>query len=78
MVNVAGIKFIKDAKNENRFVTIDLKKHGNVFNGALIQLGALKEDEFEKKWKEGVSGDEVIKRLKKTIANHFKNKKWSV
>jgi len=75
MANVAGIKFTKDAKNENRYVTIDLKKHGATFNPLLTKVGALEDDEFEKKWAAGISGDEVVRRLKKTITNHFKNKK---
>jgi len=75
MAKVAGIKFTKDAKNENRYVTIDLKKHGDIFNTLLTQVGALEKDEFDKKWAAGIPGEEVKKRLKKTIANHFKNKK---
>jgi hypothetical protein len=74
MPNVAGIKFTKDAKNENRYVTVDLKKHGNSFNPLLIQIGALDSDAFEKKWAVGLRGSQVKKRIKKTIANHFKNK----
>ena len=75
MANIAGIKFTKDAKNENRYVTIDLKKHGEIFKPVLTKVGALEDDEFEKKWAAGIAGDEVVKRLKKTITNHFKNKK---
>jgi uncharacterized metal-binding protein len=56
MANVAGIKFIKDAENENRYVTIDLKKHGEVFNPILTKVGALEDDEFEKKWQQAYRG----------------------
>lgn len=75
MSNIAGIKFTKDSKNENRYVTIDLKKHGELFNPLLTKVGALEEDEFEKKWKEGISGDEFWGKIEKTIRNHFNGKK---
>ena len=75
MANVAGIKFTKDAKNENRYVTIDLKKHGEIFNPVLTKVGALEDDEFEKKWKKGISEEEFWGKIEKTIHRHFKKKK---
>jgi hypothetical protein len=77
MPAVAGIKFIKDAKKNNRYVTIDLKKHSEAIMPVLKQLGALKEedDDFEKEWKKGVSGDEFINRMNKHIDKLFSNDK---
>jgi hypothetical protein len=73
---VAGIKFIKDAKKNNRYVTIDLKKHSEAIMPVLKQLGAVKEedDDFEKEWKKGISGDEFWSKINEKISNHYKNK----
>ena len=70
MANIAGIKFTKDAKNENRNVTIDLKKHGEIFNPVLTKAGALEDDEFEKSGKkefQKMSFGGKLKRLSTSI-----------
>ena len=73
MAQVAGIKFIKDANNNNRFVTIDLKKHGEMFKPLLQKVGAL-ENDFEKDWNDAISGEEFWNEIKETIHIHFKDK----
>lgn len=75
MATIAGIKFTKDAKRRNRFVTIDLKKHGDLFNPILQKVGALDSDDFEQDWKNGLSGEDFWGGVKEHIKIHFKNKK---
>jgi hypothetical protein len=77
MPAVAGIKFIKDAKKNNRYVTIDLKKHSATVMPLLKQLGAVKEDEddFEKEWKKGITGEEFLKRMHHHMDDIFSKKK---
>jgi len=64
MKNSVGIQFNKDASGRAKSVTIDLKKHGKELQLFLEKNGAISiEDEFEKKWAEGISGDELVKRV---------------
>ncbi len=76
MTAVAGVKFTKDAKKNNRYVTIDLKKHIQIMLPILKQLGAVEdeEDEFDKQWKEGITGEEFWGLVNKNIIKHFKQK----
>jgi hypothetical protein len=72
---LAGIKFTKDAKKNNRYVTIDLKKHSKVIMPVLIKMGAINEDDFDASVKNGDSLKEVKAHVHKTIDRLFKNKK---
>jgi uncharacterized protein YaiE (UPF0345 family) len=53
MARIAGIQFNKTPSGKVKSVTFDLKKHGEVITPVLESLGAIEEDEFEKKWKQG-------------------------
>lgn len=59
MTKVPGIKFIKDAKKRNRYITIDLKIHGEALRPILEQIGAVEESEFQKHFKDGYTSAEV-------------------
>jgi hypothetical protein len=63
MARIAGIQIEKNAKGVPTKVTIDLKKHGALFTPLLEQVGAIEEDEFEREWREGITGDELVKRV---------------
>jgi hypothetical protein len=54
MARIAGISTDKDTKGNIRKVTFDFKKHEADIRPILEKLGAIEEDEFEKKWKEGI------------------------
>jgi hypothetical protein len=76
MAAVAGIKFIKDTKKNNRYVTIDLKKHSTIVMPLLKKLGAIDEaeDDFDKEWKKGISGEKLIKNIHVNLEKLFKAK----
>jgi hypothetical protein len=75
MARVAGIQFENDSKGNHRYVRIDLRKHAEVIP-FLEKIGAIEEeDEFEKEWKEGISGKELKKRVKAHINTLPWNKK---
>ncbi|MES2776001.1 MAG: hypothetical protein V4722_17625 [Bacteroidota bacterium] len=72
MPRIAGVQFEKDAKGKATHVRINLKMHGDWLLPILDKLSAIqnKPDEtgdgpfdFEKEWAEGISGDELQKRL---------------
>jgi hypothetical protein len=67
MARIPGIKFIKDSKGNPKQVLIDLKKHGKEIQSFLEHIGAVEEDEFEKKIKNGISVSEAKERMYKKI-----------
>jgi hypothetical protein len=67
MARIPGIKFIKDSKGNPKQVVIDLKKHGKEIKPFLENIGAIEEDDFEKEWKEAITGDELLERINKHI-----------
>jgi hypothetical protein len=74
MKNVSGIEFKKDHTGKAKSVTIDLQKHGEALQVFLETVGASipEDDDFEKKWNEGIDGDELIKR----VHTHLKTLPW--
>ena len=74
MKNISGIKFNRDTSGQPKSVTIDLEKHGKALHYFLDKSGALsdQDDDFEKKWKEGITGDELVSKVK----NHIKTLPW--
>jgi len=74
MARIAGIKFEKDTKGENRFVRIDLKKYGKEINPFLENIGAVEPDDFEQLWTNGISIEEARKETHEMITAHFANK----
>ena len=68
MKNTTGIQFKNDASGKVKSVTIDLEKYGKDLHYFFKKNGAIpEEDDFEKKWAEGISGDELVKRVKTHI-----------
>ena len=57
MKNKISITVIEDVSVEAKAISIGLKKK-NLHSG---------EDAFEKKWAEGISGDELVKRVQSHI-----------
>ena len=73
MKNTVGIQFNNDASGKAKSVTIDLKKHGKELQFFLEKAGAISvEDDFEKKWSEGISGEELVKR----VNSHIRTLPW--
>jgi hypothetical protein len=75
MARVAGIKFEKDTKGENRYVRIDLKKYGKEINPFLENIGAVEHDEFDELWANAISIEEARRRTHEAITAHFANLK---
>ncbi len=67
MARIAGITTDKDPKGNIKKVTFDFKKHESDLRPILEKLGAIEEDEFEKKWKTGKPVEEVFERLEDKI-----------
>lgn len=65
MKNISGVEFERDVSGKPKSVTIDLQKHGEDLRFFLEKVGAFapEDDDFEKKWTEGISGDELVKRV---------------
>ncbi len=72
MARIAGIQIEKNAKGTPTHVRINLKKHGEKINPILEELGAIEEDEFERKWKTSITGDEVFNH----VIEHLKSLPW--
>ena len=71
MSRIAGIQFEKDARGKRRYVRIDLKKHGNDIAPFLEKMGAMEEDKFDQEWKNSITGNELMQRLRPRIKNLF-------
>jgi hypothetical protein len=67
MARIAGIKFENDTKGKRRYVRIDLKKYGNEITPFLEKVGAVEEDDFEKRWANGVTPEEFKKEMHRRI-----------
>lgn len=65
MKNISGVEFKRDVFGKAKSVTIDLQKHGEALQFFLEKVGAFtkEDDDFEKKWAEGITGDELVKRV---------------
>lgn len=74
MKNISGIEFTKDHTGKAKSVTIDLQEHGDALQLFLENVGASipEDDDFEKKWAEGINGDELVKR----VHTHLKTLPW--
>ena len=59
MAAISGIQFEKNAKGENTYVRINLKKYGEKLEPFLHEIGistiSKTEDDFEKEWKNGLT-----------------------
>jgi len=74
MQNISGIQFNRDNTGRAKSVTIDLEKYGKELQVFLDKIGATctPEDDFEKKWVEGITGDELVKR----VHQHLQTLPW--
>jgi hypothetical protein len=75
-MRIPGVKFEKDARVNNRYVRIDLKKHNDAITPFLKQVGSItdnqEEDAFEKKWNTGIT----LKELNRRVKQHLKTLPW--
>lgn len=72
MARIAGITIEKNAHGTPRYVRIDLRKHPD-FISKLEEIGALKTDEFEEKWKNGMTGKELVEKVKEHLQSKYGN-----
>lgn len=76
MAAISGIQFEKNAKGDNTYVRINLKKYGEKLEPFLHKIGistiSKTEDDFEKEWKNGLTGKELLNKVK----NHIEKLPW--
>ena len=60
MAKTPGIKYTKDAKGNNRYVTFDLKQHGETLRPMLESLGAVERVVFDEDFEKGLTIQEAI------------------
>jgi len=74
MENISGVEFNRDVSGKPKSVTIDLQQHGKDLQFFLEKVGAFpkEDDDFEKKWTESISGDELVKR----VHAHIRSLPW--
>ena len=67
MARIAGIKVEKSVSGKIKAVTFNFKKHGELLNPILEELGVIeidaKREEFMKKFNNGITGDVLRKRV---------------
>ena len=67
MTRIAGIQIEKDSKGRPVYARFNLKKHPEVLE--LLNKVEPLNDEFEKEWKRGITGDQLRDALHKRIDN---------
>jgi hypothetical protein len=67
MARIAGITTEKDFKGNIKKVTFDFKKYEVKLRPILEELGAIEEDEFDKKFREGTPIKEAFEELRAEI-----------
>jgi hypothetical protein len=68
MKEISGIEFNMNSLGIAKSVTIDLEKHGKELQKFLIKIGAFSdENDFEKKWANAITGEELVARVHKHI-----------
>jgi len=67
MTRISGIQIEKDSKGRPAYARFNLKKHPEVIE-FLNKFEAL-DDEFEKEWKQGISGNQLRDELHRRIDN---------
>jgi hypothetical protein len=74
MTTVAGIEIEKNINGHDAFIRIDLEKYGKLLQPFLQEIGMAEneEDEFEREWKTGITGEELVKR----VTEHIKTLPW--
>ena len=71
MARIAGIQIIRANNGTIKKVIFDYKKHEAVLKPILKNMGAI-DDDFEKKWRTGITGDV----LKSNVAKHIAKFPW--
>jgi hypothetical protein len=67
MTRIAGIQIEKDSKGRPAYARFNLKKHPEVIE--LLNKYEALGDEFEKEWKQGITGDQLRDTLHRRIDN---------
>jgi len=70
MARVAGIQLEKDGKGRLTYARFNLKKHPEAIQ-LLTQKGAIDKDDFEVEWKNAITGDELMNRIKPRLKRLF-------
>ena len=70
MARVSGIKVERDTKGRPTYARFNLKKYPEALE-LLQKYGALEENEFEKEWERGITGNELMNRLQPRIKKLF-------
>ena len=72
MATLEGIDTKFNEKGEITHLTLDVKKHKNIVAPLLEQLALSEKEQFEAKWKNGITPDQMQENLNKRI-----EKLWS-
>lgn len=67
MTRIAGIQIEKDSKGRPAYARVNLKKHPEVLE--LLNKADALNDEFEKEWERGITGDQLRDALHTRIDN---------
>ena len=79
MPRIAGIKLHKTPSGKIKSATIDIKKHGDLLQPLLQQLGAVEkaeEDDFEKKWAEALRTGYTPEQAREKSLNFVRSLPW--
>lgn len=71
MTTVAGIEIEKNAKGQDVFIRIDLKKYGKKLQPFLQEIGVV-EDVFEEEWQNALTIEEAKEKSLKKIREWWK------
>ena len=74
MARIAGITTDKDPKGNIRKVTFDFKKHEVTLRPILEKLGAIEEDEFDRKCRTGIPIEEARKKSIQLVEEKWKTR----
>lgn len=68
MARLAGIQVEKDTKGRPAYIRINLRKHGKEIEPFLQKIGVIEQDQD---WEQGITGDELLARLRPRIKKLF-------
>ena len=67
MITLDGVDAKINEKGEITHLTLDVKKHKNIVAPLLEQLALSEKEQFEAKWKTGISPEQMKENLHKRI-----------
>jgi hypothetical protein len=70
MARIAGIKLHKTPKGKLKSVTISMKHHAHLVQPLLEKVGAVEEDDFDRRFREGVSIEQSRKEMMELINSY--------